>query len=581
MAEGIGDDGSRAMQREVETNFDGSCGLHPSEMVLLSEAEFDLTMDLVRVAEWVSANNFMRVALQFPDGWLPVSLRTVERLRELCDQLQSSDETANSERRLFVLGDTSYGSCCVDHVGAQHNGADCVVHFGPACLAPTDALPVAFVFGRASVDPAAVACAIQSNPEALSTAQNGEEAESMVVMYDLEYEHAADNLLAEISQFAPECQCATVAQRFRTTTPAATTTTPAASQGAVQADASDDNNSPNVTSPTEGHEQIVLGLKVPCDLSMARVLYVGSKSSPRLIQLVLQFPSAQVFVIDPSNATEQSAEYECVAFDSAASKTLRRRFFLTEKARDASIVGVLVGTMGIQGVNTALANIRAKVRTSGRKSYSFLVGKINPHKLANFDEIDVFVLIACPLNSLLDSKDFYKPIVTPYELDVALGLREWNFSVPTDLALLADAHDADALAAAAADGDASNAESDKDAPHFSLATGGMVQSRQYAAADSMTTSEEDAAATQARDPNASALAVPDKRHHIALRYSSPAAELLAKRSWGGLEPSIGETPAAAATLGQTGTASGLTHITAAQDEKEQDAQGISAAGALR
>jgi diphthamide biosynthesis enzyme Dph1/Dph2-like protein len=36
--------------------------------------------------------------------------------------------------RVFVLGDTSYGSCCVDEVAGHHLNADCIVHYGRTCL---------------------------------------------------------------------------------------------------------------------------------------------------------------------------------------------------------------------------------------------------------------------------------------------------------------------------------------------------------------------------------------------------------------------------------------------------------------
>jgi diphthamide biosynthesis protein 2 len=36
-----------------------------------------------------------------------------------------------------ILGDTSYGECCVDEVAAEHIEADAVIHFGNACLTPT------------------------------------------------------------------------------------------------------------------------------------------------------------------------------------------------------------------------------------------------------------------------------------------------------------------------------------------------------------------------------------------------------------------------------------------------------------
>lgn len=36
--------------------------------------------------------------------------------------------------------------------------------------------------------------------------------------------------------------------------------------------------------------------------------------------------------------------------------------------------------------------------------YTIAVGKLNPAKMANFMEIDIFVLVACPENSLVDSQ---------------------------------------------------------------------------------------------------------------------------------------------------------------------------------
>lgn len=36
--------------------------------------------------------------------------------------------------------------------------------------------------------------------------------------------------------------------------------------------------------------------------------------------------------------------------------------------------------------------------------YTIAVGKLNVAKMANFMEIDIFVLVACPENSLVDSQ---------------------------------------------------------------------------------------------------------------------------------------------------------------------------------
>lgn len=57
---------------------------------------------------------------------------------------------------------------------------------------------------------------------------------------------------------------------------------------------------------------------------------------------------------------------------------------------------------------------------TGKKTYTLLMGKPSPAKLANFPEVGAFVLVSDPLGHILDCKDYYAPIVTPYEALLAL-----------------------------------------------------------------------------------------------------------------------------------------------------------------
>ncbi|KAJ6622305.1 hypothetical protein B0H10DRAFT_2214442 [Mycena sp. CBHHK59/15] len=54
------------------------------------------------------------------------------------------------------------------------------------------------------------------------------------------------------------------------------------------------------------------------------------------------------------------------------------------------------------------------------RSYMLSVGKLNPTKLANFMEIEYFVLVTCPENSVVEDKGFLCLIVTLYELELTL-----------------------------------------------------------------------------------------------------------------------------------------------------------------
>ncbi|KAG5469526.1 hypothetical protein LSCM1_02749 [Leishmania martiniquensis] len=52
---------------------------------------------------------------------------------------------STSAIRLFVLADNTFGSCCPDEITAQHYSADCIVHFGDACMSRSTRLPVLYV----------------------------------------------------------------------------------------------------------------------------------------------------------------------------------------------------------------------------------------------------------------------------------------------------------------------------------------------------------------------------------------------------------------------------------------------------
>jgi diphthamide synthase subunit DPH2 len=110
--------------------------------------------------------------------------------------------------------------------------------------------------------------------------------------------------------------------------------------------------------------------------------------------------------------------------------TISSRYHLVEKIKGAQNVGILVGTLSIgksdekmeSSAMSICANhyydfylilehyleviewIKRALRKAHKKFYCFVVGKITVTKLANFPEIDVFVLIACPHSSLLDCK---------------------------------------------------------------------------------------------------------------------------------------------------------------------------------
>jgi 2-(3-amino-3-carboxypropyl)histidine synthase len=64
------------------------------------------------------------VALQFPEGLLMYSCLIADIIRRF------------SGKEVIILGDVTYGACCIDDFTANKLGASLLIHYGHSCLVP-------------------------------------------------------------------------------------------------------------------------------------------------------------------------------------------------------------------------------------------------------------------------------------------------------------------------------------------------------------------------------------------------------------------------------------------------------------
>ena len=79
-----------------------------------------------------------------------------------------------------------------------------------------------------------------------------------------------------------------------------------------------------------------------------------------------------------------------------------------------------------------LHRLETLILTAKKSSYVFVMGRLNEAKLCNFPEIDVFCLISNDDVALIKPKTFHKPVITPWELEIGLGAREWDGTFYTE-----------------------------------------------------------------------------------------------------------------------------------------------------
>ena len=118
-----------------------------------------------------------------------------------------------------------------------------------------------------------------------------------------------------------------------------------------------------------------------------RILYVGESENFANL-LGLSFPhAAGHFMYDPSS---QDPAIESSVVN--VKKALMKRYYLIERARDATRIGILVGTLGVTRYRNVIDYVKGIIKDSGKKPYTFLVGKPNVPKLANFAEV---IFVSC------------------------------------------------------------------------------------------------------------------------------------------------------------------------------------------
>ncbi|CAL8293459.1 unnamed protein product [Lota lota] len=443
-----------------------------------------------KTCDFINHNGFKKVALQFPDEVLGDSVPIATEIEK------------STSAKLFILGDTSYGSCCVDEVAAEHVGADCIVHYGRACLSPTTRLPLMYVFERRPVDLEKCASAFRElYPDTQS---------HVVVLYDVNYAHIIDDLQALLAPAYPNMVTSTLllehCHGYR-----------------EQPSGHEDPGEPDNRVVRQFGRRCVL--KAGLGVRDYDVFFIGPEGAV-LRNFMMTWNRCRFSTFQPSTSAGR-------AESPSINRALMKRYYAIERAKDAGVVGILVGTLGVADYLTIIQQLKETIRRAGKKSYMFAMGKINVAKLANFQEIDVFVLIACPENSLLDSSDFYKPVVTPFEMEVACNRnREWSEDYVTDFRNLLPGGQSHVPLA--------NEQQAGEETDVSLITGALRKQGLW--------SDEDAVPSE--DPSSLVL----RNQTLTVAHTNSAASYLAGRSWQGLERKLGETAVVKAVEGRRGIA---------------------------
>lgn len=153
------------------------------------------------------------------------------------------------------------------------------------------------------------------------------------------------------------------------------------------------------------------------DLPVDTFLYLGSGNfHPLGIKLSTQKP---VIIADPYLNQARN-------IDEVADRILRIRFARIIRAKEAQKFGILISSKVGQSRWELAKSLKKMIYKGGKEAYLILLDEINPPSLMPFMDLDAFIVTACPRIAIDDSEMYEKPLLTPHELEIVLGIREWE-----------------------------------------------------------------------------------------------------------------------------------------------------------
>lgn len=152
------------------------------------------------------------------------------------------------------------------------------------------------------------------------------------------------------------------------------------------------------------------------NLDVDEIIYVGSGDFHALG--VRLFTKKKVILADPFTGKSRDIEE---FYD----RILRIRFARITKAKKAKSFGIVISSKKGQLRFDLAIRLKKIINEYGFEAQILNMDFISPDRMLPFN-LDAYVMTACPRIAIDDSAMYKKPVLTPQELQIVLGIRDWD-----------------------------------------------------------------------------------------------------------------------------------------------------------
>jgi 2-(3-amino-3-carboxypropyl)histidine synthase len=297
-----------------------------------------------------------------PEGLLMFATTISDILTQFCPGAET-----------LIMGDVTYGACCIDDYTARALGCDLLVHYAHSCLIPVSVSKIAtlYIFVDITID---------TNHLVKTLARNIAPGKTIAMVGTIQFNSALHNV-------GPELE----AEGLKVVVP-------------------------QVAPLSKGEVLGCTAPKLAADANADIILYLGDGRF-HLEAAMIANPDIPAYRYDPYSRklTRESYSHD---------EMLDMRASAIATAKTAKKWGLILGALGRQGNPHTMEMIETHLDRQGIPFVNLLLSEIFPGKLAMFEDVDCWVQIACPRLSIDWGYAFPKPLLTPYEALVVLGTQK-------------------------------------------------------------------------------------------------------------------------------------------------------------
>ena len=358
--------------------------------------------ELDELIEKIRLNDHRLVALQVPEGLKMQAL-------EMMDSIESE-----TSAKIVLAADPCYGACDLVHDKMKLMGVELVAHMGHSQMNIDSGMPTQFINVTYDGDPElSPVIPILEQHRAMAIQRLKEQANEK----QIDEQEAKERFVDAVGRVLP------------------LTDTKLGLVGSIQHlhllpefHKRLENAGYDVTVPIGGARLSFPGQVLGCnysgdDDSIGHYLFLGSGDF-HPIGLVLH-TGKPLAMLDPYTGDAEEMSLERIE------RILRQRFGLIMSSQEAMSFGILIGEKPGQMRRTLALRMKKLLEKHGKKGYLLALEHIGP-ELIDFYPVDAFVNTACPRIAIDDAVRYRKPLITPFELEVALGEKNWEHGYQFD-----------------------------------------------------------------------------------------------------------------------------------------------------